>query len=97
MPVGAVSADGPQKGYNMTREEIFEALDEVFQEVFDDDSIHVSDTTTAEDIDGWDSLIHIDLMMAVEDRFEVTFNVGEIGSMKNVGQMVDMIEEKMAQ
>lgn len=75
----------------MTREEVYETLNEVFQDVFDDESITVNDETTSDDIDGWDSLEHINLIAAVEQEFGVKFNMGQVVSMKNVGEMVDII------
>jgi len=80
---------------DMTRADIYRKLDEVFQDVFDDESIHVSDETTANDIEDWDSLEHINLMVAVENAFGIKFNMGQIGSLKNVGEMVDLIEKKV--
>ena len=56
----------------MSREEIYERLNEVFQDVFGDDSITVNDSTTAADVDGWDSLRHITLLAAIEDEFDIT-------------------------
>ncbi|MBQ9334729.1 MAG: acyl carrier protein [Lachnospiraceae bacterium] len=76
----------------MTREEIFEELNEVFRDVFDDESIVVTDETTADDIEDWDSLEHINLLAAVEQQFGVKFNMGQIVTLKNVGEMVDLIE-----
>ena len=75
----------------MTREEVYETLNGVFQDVFDDESIVVNDDTTSEDVDGWDSLEHINLIAAVEQEFGVKFNMGQVVSMKNVGEMVDII------
>ena len=75
----------------MTREEVYETLNGVFQDVFDDESIEVNDETTSEDVDGWDSLEHINLIAAVEQEFGVKFNMGQVVSMKNVGEMVDII------
>ena len=75
----------------MTREEVYETLNGVFQDVFDDESITVNDETTSDDIDGWDSLEHINLIAAVEQEFGVKFNMGPVVSMKNVGEMVDII------
>lgn len=75
----------------MTREEVYETLNGVFQDVFDDESITVNDETTSDDIDGWDSLEHINLIAAVEQEFGVKFNMGQVVSMKNVGEMVDII------
>ena len=78
----------------MERNEIFERLNNVFRDVFDDDSITVTDTTTAADIDGWDSLMHITLISAVEDEFDISFQMKEVVKMKNVGDMVDIIENE---
>lgn len=75
----------------MSREEVFEKLNEVFRDVFDDDSITVGETTTAEDIEDWDSLEHINLLAAVEQEFGIKFNMGQVVSMKNVGEMSDII------
>lgn len=75
----------------MSREEVFEKLNEVFRDIFDDDDITVTDTTTADDIEGWDSLEHINLIAAVEQEFGMKFNMGQIVAMKNVGEMADII------
>ena len=79
----------------MNREEIYERLNEVFADVFDDDSIILSDETTAADIDGWDSLRHITLLAAIEDEFEIEFTMGATVKMTNVGEMVDYIEDEV--
>ena len=79
----------------MNRKEIYKNLDEVFQDVFDDDSIHVNDSTTADDIEDWDSLEHINLVVAIENKFEIKFNMNEVTSFKNVGEMVDIIVERL--
>ena len=79
----------------MTREEVFERLNAVFQDVFDDESIAVHDGTTADDIEDWDSLEHINLMAAVEAEFGIKFSMGQVVSMKNVGEMADIILQKV--
>ena len=79
----------------MDRDEIFRDLNEVFRDVFDDESITVDEDTTADDVDGWDSLEHINLIAAVEQEFGVKFTMGQIVSMKNVGEMVDIIESQV--
>ena len=79
----------------MTREELFERLNGVFQDVFDNDSVHVTEMSTAADVEGWDSLRHITLIEAVEDEFGMRFKMNEITSMKNVGEMVDIILERI--
>ena len=80
----------------MTREEIFGKLNEVFRDVFEDDDITVNDQTTADDIEDWDSLEHINLINAVEQEFGIKFNMGQIVSMKNVGEMVTIIESNLS-
>lgn len=75
----------------MTEQEVYKELDTVFQDVFDDESIHVTAETTAADIEDWDSLEHINLVVAIENKFNVKFNMGEVTSMKNVGEMVKAI------
>ena len=78
----------------MERAEIFERLNSVFRDVFDDDTITVTDDTTAADIEGWDSLVHITLISAVEDEFDISFNMKDVVKMKNVGDMADIIENE---
>lgn len=75
----------------MSREEVFVTLNEVFRDVFDDEEITVTDKTTADDIEEWDSLEHINLLAAVEQAFGIKFNMGQVVSMKNVGEMADII------
>lgn len=78
----------------MDRRELYERLNEVFRDVFDDDEIEVYPDTTADDIDDWDSLEHITLISAVEREFRMKFKMGEISSMKNVGEMAAIIAER---
>ena len=59
----------------MTKEQIFKELDEVFQDVFDDEDIHVNENTTADDIEDWDSLEHINLVVAIENHFNMKFKM----------------------
>ena len=75
----------------MTKEEIYERLNTVFREVFDDDEIEVCETTTADDIEDWDSLEHINLVAAVEQEFGIKFSMAQVMGMKNVGEMVEVI------
>lgn len=80
----------------MTREEVYENLNEVFQDVFDDEEIVVNDNTTAEDIEDWDSLEHINLIVAIEEKFGMKFSMAEVTGLKNVGEMVDVILKKLS-
>ncbi len=79
----------------MNREEIYETLHTIFWDVFDDASIRVCDATTAKDVEGWDSLTHITLINTIEDVFGVTFQMKEIVKMKNVGELVDVIQREL--
>ncbi len=76
-------------------DEIYERLNGVFRDVFDDESITVNEDTTADDIEDWDSLNHITLIDAVESEFGVRFTMGEVSGMKNVGEMANIIKERM--
>ena len=71
--------------------EIYARLDKVFQNVFDDPTIHVTPKTTAKDIEDWDSLEHITLVHNVERVFKMKFKMSEISTMKNVGAMAQII------
>ncbi|HIT72010.1 MAG TPA: acyl carrier protein [Candidatus Scatovivens faecipullorum] len=79
----------------MERSEIFEKLNEIFRDVFDDDSITVTDSTSAADIEDWDSLTHITLISEVEEEFGIKFAMKDVIGMQNVGEMVDIIMEDM--
>lgn len=75
----------------MTRTEVFEIVTEIFRDVFDDDSLVIGDETNSEDIEDWDSLEHIELVINMEKRFSLKFNIKEVNALENVGQMVDLI------
>ncbi len=80
----------------MTEEEIWRQLTAVFHDVFGDDDISIRPETTAEDIEDWDSLSNIQLLVAIEKVFSgVKFNTGEVANMQNVGQMVAVIEHRI--
>ncbi len=72
-----------------------EQLDPIFQQVFDDDAIHVTPATTADDVDGWDSLSHVNLILALETAFQVRFSQKELLSFKNVGDLYHSINAKL--
>ncbi|NBH83205.1 acyl carrier protein [bacterium C-53] len=75
--------------------ETTERLQEVFRDVFDDDAIVISDETTAEDIESWDSLTHVQLIVAVEKEFSVKFSTVEVMKLKNVGEFIELINKKV--
>jgi acyl carrier protein len=78
----------------MGEEKIRTKLNGVFRDVFDDELLTVDDKTTASDVEGWDSLAHVNLIVAVERAFEVSFTTKEIGGLGNVGDIVGLIETK---
>ena len=80
----------------MSRNDIYQKLAPVFHEVFDNDNIILSDGISAEDVDEWDSLSHIRLVVAVEETFLIRFDSSEIVDLENVGQFVDLIRSKTA-
>ena len=71
-----------------------ERLNTVFCEVFDDSELRISPQMTASDVDGWDSLSHINLILAVESEFGIRFSQKELLSLKYVGDLVNSIEDK---
>ena len=78
----------------MEREEILKQVTEIFRDVFDDVEIIVSDETSAIDIPEWDSLIQIELIHANETHFGLKFGMREVLSMQNVGEMIDVIQDR---
>ena len=75
----------------MSREEVFERVTDIFRDVFDDDELVISDSTNSEDIEDWDSVEHIQLIVGMEKEFKVKFDIKTVNSLENVGQMVDLI------
>ena len=73
-----------------------EMVNQVFQRVFDDQSIRVRPEMTASDIDGWDSLSHVNLITALEARFDIRFTQKELLKQRNVGDLIAAIEQKLA-
>jgi acyl carrier protein len=76
--------------------EIQPDLQEVFRRVFDEDSLLITETTSAADIDGWDSMAHINLIIAIEKRFGVSFSANEIAAMGRRGQTVGSMMQILA-
>tara|TARA_B110000003_G_C16374134_1_gene427751 strand:+ start:278 stop:520 length:243 start_codon:yes stop_codon:yes gene_type:complete len=78
----------------MTTEQILEELTKIFIEVLEDEDIVISETTTSDDVDDWDSLSHIHLVVTIEKHFKLRFTSQEIQSWNNVGEMILNIQEK---
>lgn len=79
----------------MERKEIFEKLNEIFIDVLDLDECELTDETSANDIEEWDSLSHIQLIVSIEKALKIKFTSLEIMKWKNIGEMVDSIMEKI--
>jgi len=75
--------------------DVLERLNAVFRDVFEDDELAVSPATSPKDIEGWDSLRHVSLVVAVENEFGVTFRSSEVGSFKTVGELSALIERRL--
>jgi len=78
----------------MNEPQIYARLEEIFKDVFDEDSIAVTPELSAKDVDSWDSLTHIRLMLTVEKSFKIKFSAPEIGKLENVGDLVALIRAR---
>lgn len=79
----------------MTRQEILDQLTDIFRDILDVDDLEVTDSLKADDVDEWDSLSHIQLIVAIEKHWKIKFNAREIMTWQNVGQMVDTIVQRI--
>jgi acyl carrier protein len=79
----------------MTRPEITQVLQDVFREVFDSPQLTLSDSTTASDIEGWDSLQQIKIILACEKKFKIRLRARDINALENVGQMIDHLSSAL--
>ena len=84
------------QGDMMTDAEIYDELNAVFRQVLEDDTIELTPTTTAEDVEGWDSMNHIFIVVELEKRFGVKFQAAEMEELKNVGELATLVEQKLA-
>jgi acyl carrier protein len=75
--------------------DILAELTKIFREIFGDDTIVLTPETTADDVEGWDSFNHINILVATEVRFGIKFQTAEIEGMRNVGELVHLIGEKI--
>ncbi len=79
----------------MDDEEILRRVEEVVRDQLDDETITLTRATRADEVDGWDSLAHVRIMIAVEEEFGVRFQTSEITSLKNVGGLVDLVKARV--
>ena len=80
----------------MTDPEIYDALNAVFRQVLEDDTIELTPQTTADDVEGWDSMNHIFIVVELEKRFGVKFQAAEMEELKNVGELAGLVQQKLA-
>jgi len=78
----------------MSTDAIYAKLSDIFHDVFDDESIVLTPQLTADDVDEWDSLAHVRLVLAVEKKFGLKFSAAEVGRLKNVGEFAALIQAK---
>ena len=79
----------------MEKSEILEAAQEIFRDVMDNENLVITWETTADDVDEWDSLSHINLIMAIEKEFNINFALGELQTLKNVGDLLELSLQKI--
>ena len=79
----------------MTHKEILEIVQDIFRDVFDDVTLIITDSTNSSDIEDWDSLEHIALVVSMEKKFNLKFDLKEVNKLANVGEMVDLIASKL--
>ncbi|MBP6223654.1 MAG: acyl carrier protein [Rhizobacter sp.] len=80
----------------MSNDALYAKLTAIFHDVFDDEGIVVTPELTADDVDEWDSLSHIRLVLAIEKKFGLKFSAAEVGRLKNVGEFASLIASKTA-
>ena len=79
----------------LSRDDIRHRITEILADIVDDETLELDDDTTADDVEEWDSLNHVKLIVAIEQAFHVRFDVDEITMPQNVGELVDMVARKL--
>jgi acyl carrier protein len=79
----------------MTRKEVFNGVQDIFRDIFDEDDMVIEDKTNSDGVEEWDSLNHINLVSAIEKEFEIRFALRELMALKDVGSMIDLMVEKI--
>jgi len=79
----------------MTRNELLEAVAEILRDIFDDDTLEVTESTCSDDVEDWDSLEQINILVAIQDRFGIQFSLDDVSDLKDVGDTLDLIESKL--
>jgi len=81
----------------MSRNEITSIVTEIFRDIFDDAALIITDDTGAKDIEDWDSLEQINILVSMEKKFGIKFTVNDVETLANVGQTIDLIEKKLGE
>ena len=76
--------------------DILTQLQPIFRDVLDNPQLQISRSSSASNVQGWDSLAHINLVSAIEQEFGISFTLSELQELKNVGEMIDLMEQKLA-
>jgi len=79
----------------MTRQEATTRVQAVFRDIFDNETMTIQDDMSARDVEDWDSLTHVNLVAAIEKEFKIRFALAEIQTLKNVGEMIDLVVRKV--
>ena len=79
----------------MTREMLFDGVQDIFRDIFDEEDMVIEDKTSSDDVEEWDSLNHINLVSAIEKEFEIRFALRELMALKDVGSMIDLMVKKL--
>ena len=81
----------------MDREQMLEQIQELCREVFEDDELEITESTTDADVENWDSLTHLSLINEIETTFRVKFTMGEIQGVNDVGELVDVLAKRVSE
>ena len=79
----------------MNRNELFQKIQNIFRDIFDDEDLNIEESTNSSTIDDWDSLNHINLVVAIENEMNIKFNFDELSTLEDVGAMIDLILVKL--
>lgn len=80
----------------MSREELLSKLSELLGEIVEKDDLHLTETTKADDVEDWDSTNHVRFLVSIESEFDIRFDTDEIGGLENVGQLMNLVQSKLA-
>ena len=79
----------------MSRDDIKKSIQQIFRDIFDDEQLNISDETNAGDIEDWDSLEQINILVAIQREFTIKFSIDDVEKLENVGQTIDLVESKL--